>query len=101
MKEIVGVLCVHILSAHEHEGLAVYLYLGSAVLCEHHVIANLYRHGDDVAVLVILARAYSDNNAALGLLLGIGSDVQAASGGLLSLVLTNKNAIAQWSQCHD
>src|SRR5215213_8280021 len=75
--------------------------LGAAVLAVDDGVAHLDVERDDLAGLLRTAtRAYGQDLALLGLLLGGVGDHQAADGGLLSLVGADDNAVVEGLEIH-
>lgn len=98
--DLVGVNAVEVFGAKNNYFLVINGDLGAAEFAVQNAVANLDGNGNQVAVLIELALADCQNDAALGLLLGSRSDVQTGSSGLFSFVALDDDAIAQRLEIH-
>src|SRR4029078_10695751 len=78
---------------HDQKVLAIELDFGARPLAEQHAVARLYINLDDLAGLVAATRAYGDDFALGGLLLGGIGDDDAACGFLLGVDALDDHAV--------
>ena len=80
---------------------AVDLDFGAGILVEEDHVAHLHSHGNELAVVGVLAGAHGDHFTLGGLFLGGVGDVQAAGGTFLGFEALHKNTVIQRFQTHD
>ena len=84
-----------------HDEMPQHVDFGSAGALKEDHVAHLHSHGNELAVVGMLAGAHGDHFALGGLFLGGVGDVQAAGGTFLGFEALHKNTVIQRFQTHD